>query len=111
MPRWSGNHYKFTFLRCLGCAILARPIKESHLVANSAPNQFLAATISNRTITPTAANARRSARYVHLFLLPLLFVALLASANGQTSGAAVGYLPPQGGAGGGQYKAQCVPTE
>jgi hypothetical protein len=38
-------------------------------------------------------------------------MALLASASGQTSGAAVSYMPPQGGTGGGQYKAQCGPTE
>ncbi len=31
--------------------------------------------------------------------------------NAQTPGAAVGYLPLQGGGGGGQFKAQCGPTE
>jgi len=46
-----------------------------------------------------------------LLLLPLLLLGMLVNASAQTSGAAVAYLPPQGGNGGGQYKAQCGPTE
>jgi hypothetical protein len=45
-------------------------------------------------------------------LLPLLMLlGMLSNAHAQTPGAAVAYLPPQGGDGGGQYKAECGPTE
>ncbi|HXO39141.1 MAG TPA: hypothetical protein VN872_10910 [Candidatus Acidoferrum sp.] len=36
---------------------------------------------------------------------------MLANMNAQAPGAAVAYMPPQGGPGGGQYIAQCGPTE
>lgn len=41
----------------------------------------------------------------------MIIFGALAHVSAQTPGAAVGYLPPQGGAGGGQFKAQCGPTE
>jgi hypothetical protein len=46
-----------------------------------------------------------------LLLWSLIIFGTLANVSSQTPGAAVAYLPPQGGNGGGQYKAQCGPTE
>jgi hypothetical protein len=43
--------------------------------------------------------------------LSLILFVTLANVSAQTPGAAVSYMPPQGGNGGGQYMAQCGPTE
>ena len=47
----------------------------------------------------------------YLLLLSLIIFGTLTNVSAQAPGAAVAYLPPQGGNGGGQYKAQCGPTE
>jgi hypothetical protein len=43
--------------------------------------------------------------------MSLIIFGALAHAHAQAPGAAVAYMPPQGGNGGGQYKAECGPTE
>jgi hypothetical protein len=40
-----------------------------------------------------------------------MLLTILANLHAQAPGAAVSYLPPQGGNGGGQYKVECGPTE
>jgi hypothetical protein len=47
----------------------------------------------------------------YLLLLSLIFFGTLANVSAQAPGAAVSFLSPVGGPGGGQYQAQCGPTE
>jgi hypothetical protein len=50
-------------------------------------------------------------RWPYFVLTLLVLFGVVANMSAQAPGAAVSYLPPQGGNGGGQYKAQCGPTE
>ncbi|HEV7674775.1 MAG TPA: hypothetical protein VGQ12_09610 [Candidatus Angelobacter sp.] len=68
------------------------------------PNRFPSQPVTTRT-------SNRSTRKLYQYLLPLLLLGLLATANAQPSGDAVSYLPPIGGSGGGQFKSPCGATE
>lgn len=87
-----------------------RKYKEHPLSAN----RVLPLLLKTRKLTPnTAASVAEPAqpRWRYLLLLSVIILGTLANVSAQAPGAAVGYLPPQGGLGGGQYKAQCGPTE
>jgi hypothetical protein len=84
--------------------------KEHPLQANRIPLPLLKARILNANTADSISEPRRL-NPLYLLLLPLVLLGMLANMNAQAPGAAVGYLPPQGGSGGGQFKAQCGPTE
>jgi hypothetical protein len=87
-----------------------RTLKEHPLPAN----RILSSLLEPGTLNPnTAASLAEPTRprWPYLLLLSLIIFGTLANINAQAPGAAVSYMPPQGGNGGGQYKAQCGPTE
>jgi hypothetical protein len=87
-----------------------RTLKEHPLQANRIPSPLLEPGTLNPNTAPSLVEPTRSS-WPYLLLLSLIVFGTLANVNAQAPGAAVSYMPPQGGTGGGQYKAQCGPTE
>ena len=84
--------------------------KEHPLAANRIPSSLLKTGTLDTNKAASLTEPPRSS-WPYLLLLSLILFGTLANLNAQAPGAAVSYLPPMGGPGGGQYQAQCGPTE